>query len=356
MATSLPKITIATSVMVLLSVAPLAASAGVFTGVFDPVLASAATSTAPFLRNSVGLANVLFRIVMGVSVFIMLARYAIKNQTLEGSGHVLMNMFVTMIPMLVILDQAPNFLGRLVEYAGNIASGISPSLTGHPFSKPDEIVEQGWNFCQLMLAAASDPFRNHAGELGLKLLKGDPALFLSSAGLIAAFTCCLITMLSYTVIAAQLFLATIQTYISVSVGAISLGWMGGSGTKGMADAYIGACWQSVMNLVMVTVSVSFVMGMVGPIHNLMDNSTPDSLIGNVLKLSAASIMSALVAWQIPNYARHMFTGHTSTGPFEAMTAGNRAVGTASAAASSMGSAAANTARQINTVARRGFGL
>jgi hypothetical protein len=349
---SLPKITVAASAMVLLSFTPIAASAGVFTGVFDPVLASAATSTAPFLKNSVGLANVLFRIVMGVSIFIMLARYAIKNQTLEGSGHVLMNMFVTMIPMLVILDQAPNFLGRLVEYAGDIANGISPSLSGHSFSKPDEIVEQGWNFCQMMLVAASDPFRNHAGELGIKLLQGDPALFLSSAGLLATFVCCLITMLSYTVIAAQLFLATIQTYLSVSVGAISLGWMGGSGTKGMADAYIGACWQSLMNLVMVTVSVSFVMGMIGPIHNLMDNSTPDSLIGNVLKLSAASVMSALVAWQIPNYARHMFTGHTSTGPFEAMEAGNRAVGTAGEVASSMGSATAKAAIKMNAVARR----
>ena len=316
---------IAGSSVALLALIPLVASATPFTGIFDPALTTVATTTAPFLQNSMNLATDLFRIVMVVSFMVAIARYAIMNQTIEGSGHVIMNMFVTMVPLLVVIDQSPYFLSQLVNWAQTLAGAIAPGQTAY---LPDEIIERGWGFCGLILHTASAPFSTQGVQLLGKALTGDEQIFFDVAGIFVAFFASIVIMLSFCLIAVQLFLATIQTYFAVAIGAISLGWMSGSATKGMADSYIGGCWKSVLHLVTVIVSVAFVMGLVGPMDAFASNPNPSELFGNILKLMSAAVMAALISWKLPDYASNMFTGSPATGALEAIFAAKGAAGAA----------------------------
>jgi hypothetical protein len=342
---------VAAVVMAGVALIPLVASAnGFVVPIFDPILDNVNETTTPFLTNSIGLAGVLFKIILAASVAIAAARYAVVNQTLEGSGHFLMNMFITVVCLDVVIEQAPTVLSHCVEYAQSIAGTIAPGIG--TALRPDEIIEQGWLFCGKIIHNSTESL---TGFSFMDMLGSSGHILSELCGLLIAILCCPFIMAAFGMIAFQLFIATIQTYFCVSIGAISLGWIAGSGTKAMADAYLGACWKSVMHLVTTLVSVGFVMGLVGPLDALTKNGDPHIMMANSFKLATACIIGGMIAWKLPGYAESMFSGSPAISGLEAMAgaaSGMKGTGAAAKGAVAGGAALGKGLQQLNKIAQK----
>lgn len=240
------------------------------------------------------IATALFSIVMTVTFVIAIARYAALNHTLEGFGHSFMDLFIKVIPVYVILAAATTVLPNIAAFADTLGGQI----TGTPISGPSEIFGLGLTLCGDILKGALLSFivggsTSNAASFSIGVLTGVIALIV-----------CLIIIGSFTLIAFEYFFAFAQAYIRLSVKAINLGWLAGSGTKHMGEEFLAEAWAAVMRIVMTVAVVGFIVSFVPHMSTLAITSDPRTLFMAWLTLGGSSVFAALLAWKVPELAMH----------------------------------------------------
>jgi type IV secretory pathway TrbL component len=118
-------------------------------------------------------------------------------------------------------------------------------------------------------------------------------------------------MFCFALIAFEYFFAFAQAYITLSVGALSLGWLASIGTKSFGEQYLAAAWVSVMRLVLTICCISFVSTVVPTMESLSSTTDPNTVIIVLIKLCCTSLFGVLLAWKVPSFAASMFSGHPS---------------------------------------------
>jgi hypothetical protein len=299
------------------------ASAVIAIAALQPVVAMAAdaldtlqntvkSTTAPWMDSSLQLATVLFSIMMTVTFITALMRYVSLNHTIEGFGHAFMDLFIKVIPLYVIMASATTFLPNIV----NVANQLSGQITGISVNGPDEILAIGTKLCENIFSAVMLPFTDNGVQLLGATITGSPVLFLSIFGAAVGVITALVIIISFALIAFEYFFAFAQAYITLSVGAISLGWLASPGTKNMGEQYLSAAWVSVMRLVLTIACVSFIATVVPPMQVVSVNSDPNTMMMTYLKLCSAAIFAALLAIKVPSFATNMFSGHPAVSAAE----------------------------------------
>jgi type IV secretory pathway TrbL component len=223
-----------------------------------------------------------------------------------------MDLFMKVIPLYVIMASATTFLPNLV----NTANQLSGQITGTPINGPDEILDIGTKLCEGIFSAVMLPFTDNGVQLLGATITGSPVLFLSIVGAAVGVVASLVIILSFALIAFEYFFAFAQAYITLSVGAISLGWLASSGTKNMGEQYLSAAWISVMRLVLTIACVSFIATVVPPMQVVSVNTDPNTMMMTYLKLCSAAIFAALLATKVPSFATNMFSGHPAVSAAE----------------------------------------
>ena len=196
--------------------------------------------------------------------------------------------------------------------SGQIAAKTGP-LT------PSEVLDRG-----LMLATKVASASNKAGlfskaGLGSTILSGLSAI---------------IILLTFAVIAGQMLITLIESYIVVSGGVLFLGFAGSRWTTTFAEKYLSYS---------VSVGVKlFVMYLIIGAGQKLTNSwgdliTPELTISDYMEVVAGSLVYMFLAWQIPSLASSMLTGAVS------MTLGSAAATVATVAAGAAGAAGAAAA-------------
>jgi type IV secretory pathway TrbL component len=305
------KLVVASVFAAFIALQPVAATAA---GPLDTLQNTIQSATVPWMDHSLQLATMLFSIMMTVTFITALMRYVSLNHTIEGFGHCFMDLFMKVIPLYVIMASATTFLPNIV----NVANQLSGQLTGVPVNGPDEIFMTGWNLCGSIIHGADQLFPSNgvqmagasiAGGLATGVaLPGSTDLFLIIAGEGVALVASLVIIISFTLIAFEYFFAFAQAYITLSVGAISLGWISSSGTKHMGETYLSAAWVSVMRIVLTIACVSFVETIVPPMQSLSKTTDPNTMVMVMLQLCSTAIFAALLCWKVPAFATNMFSG------------------------------------------------
>ncbi|WP_039456274.1 P-type conjugative transfer protein TrbL [Candidatus Jidaibacter acanthamoebae] len=139
-----------------------------------------------------------------------------------------------------------------------------------------------------------------------------------------------IVIFAFAVIAAQLLIALIESYIVISGGVIFLGFGGSRWTTDFAQRYISYAFAIGVKL--------FVMYLLIGIGQAQVNQWPESLkpinVNTVLTVMGSSLVYMFLVWQIPSMAASILSGSPN------ITAGNAASTIASSGAMMIGGASA----------------
>jgi len=270
-----------------------------YAGVLDDFQNQVKSATSPMMNNSLQIATVLFSITITLTFVITVARYVTINHTIEGCGHVLMNLFLTVIPLYVIMAGATTFLPNIID----MANQLSGQVTGSRISGPSDIFNAGLGLCADVFKAALTPFQYAAIPI-----VGEAAADLGAIAGIVAVVISLIIMGSFTLIAFEYFFTFVQAYITLSVGALALGWMGSSGTRHLAEKYIAGAWMSVMRIVVTVACASVIVYIMPNMTAVAQTANPVLILISWLGLGGSSIFAALLTTKIPALATNLFSG------------------------------------------------
>ena len=258
-------------------------------GILDGLRDNVATTSLAWLTRSMQIATVLFGIVMTTTFVIAIVRYAALNHTLEGFGHAFMELFIQIIPAFVIISAATTLLPNVA----NFANAISGEITGTPVTGPSEIVNLGTAMCGTILGTAwgAVTSTNLLSVVGVA-----PYL------LVTALVLCGIIMAAFTLIAFEYFFCFAQAYVRLSIKAINLGWLAGSGTKHMAEEFLAEAWSAVMRIVITVAVVGLIVSFVPAMAKIAATGDVKAMILSWLQLGASAVFAALLAWKVPELA------------------------------------------------------
>jgi len=268
-------------------------------GFLDGMQDSVKNAAVGWMDNSLQLATALFSIMMTVTLVTAIARYASLNHTIEGFGHVFMDLFIKIIPLYVLMASATTLLPNVV----NVANALAGQITGAPVNGPSEIFGLGVKISVDIMKAAMMPLA-FAGLPGV----GEGAVMLGTLSTVVGMVMALLIMTVFTLIAFEYFFAFAQAYITLSVGAISLGWLASGGTKQMGEAYLAGAWMSMMRLIMTIAVVALIVAMVPHMMEIAATSDIKAMFMSWLSLGGSAIFAALIATKIPAFATHVFSG------------------------------------------------
>ncbi|GAC1311188.1 MAG: hypothetical protein NVSMB19_25590 [Vulcanimicrobiaceae bacterium] len=235
------------------------------------------------------IATTLFAIVMGVTFVIAIVRYATLNHTLEGFPHAFMDLFIKVVPPFVIVAAATTVLPNIAPFANT----LSGEITGTPITGPSEIVNLGTGICHTVLTTALSAFTS-GNLLG--------AIVIAPYLLCTALVLCGVIMGAFTLIAFEYFFAFAQAYVRLSIKAINLGWLAGSGTKHFAEEFISEAWAAVMRIVITVAVVGLIVSFVPQMETIAASGDVKAMITSWFALAASAIFAALLAWKVPELA------------------------------------------------------
>lgn len=266
----------------------------------DGMQSSIQNISVQWMNNSLQQANILFNIMMVLSFVVLVAQYYSINHTIEGLAHPLMDFFLKVIPLWVILEWSATVLPNV----GATATALGGQITGTPVTGPSEIFGLGIKTCSSILSVVTHHLLTAPtpGGVTLALVTGVVAL-LASIAIVASFT----------LIAFEYFFAFAQAYITLSIGAVSLGWIGASGTKHMGESYLSGVWMSIMRLVVTVAVVGFIVSIMPNMEAVLSTNDPQTIFISWIQLACGSAFSALLAVKVPAFAGNIFSGRPVIG-------------------------------------------
>jgi type IV secretion system protein TrbL len=162
----------------------------------------------------------------------------------------------------------------------------------------------------------------------------------------AGFSCgfaALVTVFAFTIVATQLFVALVESYIVTGAGVFFLGFGALRFTSDFTQKYLTYAVGVGVKLFMIYLIVGAGQQITQQwVSILADTKTFDNLIHNSLIVSAGAIMYAVVSWLIPSFASSLMSGSVSL-----------SAGTVAATAAGVMGAAAGTALGGASVAAEG---
>jgi type IV secretion system protein TrbL len=158
----------------------------------------------------------------------------------------------------------------------------------------------------------------------------------------AAFICgfsAIIIVVSFTVVAAQLMIALIESYIVISAGVLFLGFGGSRWTVDFAQKYISYAFSVGVKLFILYLILGLGMSQAATWQQLLTNVDAVKDTVNILAVLGASVVLCFLCYQTPSMAASMLSGSPSLTAGSAAQAGGMMMAGAAAAVSPVLSAA-----------------
>jgi len=266
-------------------------------GFLDGMQTTVQGVTSTWMNNSLAIGQTLFGIVMTVTIVMALCRYAAMNGTLEGVGHSIMSLLLNIIPVFVVMTAMTAFLPNIVAVANQLAGQI----TGVQVNGPSEIFGIGITLSQQILQNAAAPFVNNANTTTV-ILSGPAAWAVGLETLVLGVLTCIVVIAAFTLIAAEYLLCFLQAYIRLSIEAFNLGWSAGSGTKHMAEAFLGEAKHAFTRVILTIGIVSFIIAMVPHMTSHSTSLDFTTIVISWFELAGTAAFCAILAIKVPHLA------------------------------------------------------
>jgi type IV secretion system protein TrbL len=248
----------------------------------------------------VPVAQQLFMVLASLEFAVSGAIWALRRDSLDDLAAKFLLKFTLVAFLLALITGFTTWIPPIVNgfaAAGERAIGASATVS------PSGIIDIGRQTALTVL-----------NTLDLGVLLKNPAM--AVFGAIAA----LIVALAYVVIAAQLVLVLIESYVVLGGGVLFLGFAAFRGTAGFADNLIAYTFGVGIKVFLLYLIVGLGTGVARSWIPLIQSSTffgPDSPL---LEVVGGAVIFAILAIHIPNAIAHRVAGHANFGIAQALRA------------------------------------
>lgn len=307
-----------------------AATAHAQTQILDNIAQSYKSASAGWTSTLLGFANNLFRLLAIIEFTWSCAVWALEKNEYQSFVAAIVKKFMWIGTFYMILLNGPTWIPAIIDSftdAGIAASGSSGL-------SPSEVFTTGLDNAATMLEGIKN--MSLLDDMGVIIVAG-----LSGLAIVIAFA----------IIAGQLLVALVESYIAISAGLLFLGFGGSRWTTDFVQKYIGYAMATGVKLFMLFLIIG-----IGNTQAqtwkamLLTIGTPGVPAFNIiLSVLGGSVLLAYLAMQIPAQAASMLAGSPS------LTAGAAASSAGMMAAGVIGAGAAGAAATIGG-AKSGGGL
>lgn len=287
-------------------------------GVFNCISSQFFSASQSWAAKLTGYATNLFALLAAIEFAWAGITYALE----KDSPNTLLAMFAKKLMTIgffyVLLLKGPGWMQDVVtscQQAGESAGGVQGI-------SPTSIVGIGMNCAWAIYGGLSD--LGIADRIGLALPCGIAAL---------------LTMIAFVIVAGQMFVTLVESYIVTGAGILFLGFGASRFTSDFTKKYITYGVSVGVKLFVITLIVGVGQQFTGTWAQMLNNSPGDVIHASMI-VAGGALLYAMVAWQIPSFAQSLMSGaaNLSAGTAMASTAGVAGV----AAGVAMGGAAAVT--------------
>jgi type IV secretion system protein TrbL len=282
------------------------AASGARADVFDTITQSYQTATTGWFSALQGYAQTLFWLLAAIELAWSGITWALEKDNMSSFTAALVKKIMGISFFYALLLNAGTWIPAIVnslKIAGQNAAG-SGGLS------PSSIVDQGIFTASTMLE-------------GLK----DLSLFDSPMTIVVGGLSALGIVIAFVVIAGQLMVALIESYIAIGAGVLFLGFGGARWTTDFTQKYVSYAFATGVKLFMLYLILGLGMAQASTWAALLATAS----LENIFAVLGGSLILAFLAFQIPGMAAAMLSGSPSlTAGAAASTAATVAAGTVAA--------------------------
>ncbi len=273
--------------------APSAGKGGILTGLANQF----STTTGPWTATALGYAQGLFFALVAIEIAWSAITYVLQKDSLPDFVAALLLKILSVGFFFTLLQPqyGPVWISDIVASFSQAGSAIGGQSQFGP-SDPSSVFNCGTDIANAMLQSISQ------NNVGITLGNILPAVEASFAALI----CALGVVLAFAIIAGQLLITLIESYIVIGAGVFMLGFTGSRWTLVFGEKYVGYAFSVGIKLFMLELIVGLGYGLGQQWASLFSNgiAPPETYI----EVVGAALIFGFVAWQIPGLAGSLMNG------------------------------------------------
>lgn len=292
--------------------APTAGKGGILTGLATQF----SSTTAPWTSTALRYGQDLFFALVAIEIAWSAITYVLQKDSLPDFVAALLLKIISVGFFYTLLQPSygPVWISDIVSSFSQAGSAIGGQSQFLP-SDPSSVFNCGTDVANAMLQSVSN---NNTGITFGNILPAIEAVF-------AALICALGVVLAFAIIAGQLLITLIESYIVIGAGVFMLGFTGSRWTLVFGEKYVGYAFSVGIKLFMLEliVGLGYALGQQWAALFANGIAPPETYI----EVVGAALIFGFVAWQIPGLAASLMNGapRMTLGSF-LNTAGTVAVG------------------------------
>ncbi len=299
--------------------APNAGQGGILTGLAHQF----SNTTGPWMNTALHYAQGLFFALVGIEIAWSAITYVLQKDSLPDfvASLLLKILGIGFFYILLQPQYGPVWIADIISSFSQAGSAIGGQSQFMP-SDPSSVFNCGTDIANAMLQSISE------NKVGLNLGNILPAI----EAVLASMICSLGVVIAFAIVAGQLLITLIESYIVIGAGVFMLGFTGSRWTLVFGEKYVGYAVSVGIKLFMLELIVGLGYSLGQQWASLFYNgiAPPETYI----EVVGAALVFGFLAWQIPSLAASLMNGapRMTLGSF-VNTAGAVAVGTVIAGSS-----------------------
>jgi type IV secretion system protein TrbL len=272
---------------------PGAGKGGILTGLANQF----STTTGPWTATALGYAQGLFFALVAIEIAWSAITYVLQKDSLPDFVAALLLKIISVGFFFTLLQPqyGPVWISDIVASFSQAGSAIGGQSQLGP-SDPSSVFNCGTDIANAMLQSIS---QNNVGITLGNILPAVEACF-------AALICALGVVLAFAIIAGQLLITLIESYIVIGAGVFMLGFTGSRWTLVFGEKYVGYAFSVGIKLFMLELIVGLGYGLGQQWAALFANgiAPPETYI----EVVGAALIFGFLAWQVPSLAGSLMNG------------------------------------------------
>jgi type IV secretion system protein TrbL len=273
--------------------APGAGEGGILTGLAHQF----SSNTGPWMTTALHYAQGLFFVLVGIEIAWSAITYVLQKDSLPDfvAALLLKILGIGFFYILLQPQYGPVWIADVLSSFSQAGSAIGGQSQFMP-SDPSSVFNCGTDIANAMLQSVSQ------NKVGLGLGNILPAI----EAILAALICALGVVIAFAIIAGQLLITLIESYIVIGAGVFMLGFTGSRWTLVFGEKYVGYAVSVGIKLFMLELIVGLGYSLGQHWASLFYNgiAPPETYI----EVVGAALVFGFLAWQIPSLAASLMNG------------------------------------------------
>jgi type IV secretion system protein TrbL len=270
-----------------------AGSGGILTGLANQF----STTTGPWTTTALGYAQDLFFALVAIEIAWSAITYVLQKDSLPDFLAALLLKIISVGFFYILLQPqyGPVWIADVIASFSQAGSAIGGQPQFGP-SDPSSVFNCGTDIANAMLQSLS------GNPVGITLGNVLPAI----EACFAALICALGVVLAFAIIAGQLLITLIESYIVIGAGVFMLGFTGSRWTLVFGEKYVGYAFSVGIKLFMLELIIGLGYGLGQQWAALFGNGIAPP--GTYIEVVGAALIFGFVSWQIPGLAASLMNG------------------------------------------------